>query len=394
MIRRLSIPQLVVDIAVPSVVFLALFLHYFAPTNGWVRIVVLAGMCAAFAMRRLSPAIALTFAWGASLWQVAFTMDPDPMSIAILPVLYATARYGSDAVKWAGLISAGVGALVIAAYVTMQGFSWLAYCLVDLNEPCRPEDIRSLVASAALTFLLAATAFVLSWTFGLLAKTYDRARASNAARRAAEQSVVIEQERNRIARDMHDVVAHSLAVVIAQADGARYARGKQPDAVDSAFETISSTARDALADVRVLLAQLRRAESHAPQRALADLDRLVGQFRASGLDVVVNRDGEPDEPGLGLELAVYRIVQEALTNALRHGDAADPVVVDFDWRSTDVRLRISNTVGADRAVAELGHGLAGMRERAQLAGGSFEVSDDGETFTVVVTLPLGTGVAS
>src|SRR5690606_2685900 len=144
---------------------------------------------------------------------------------------------------------------------------------------------------------------------------------------------------------------------IAQADGARYARGKQPDAVDSAFETISSTARDALTDVRVLLAQLRRSESKAPQRALADLDRLVEQFRASGLDVVVNRDGEPDEPGLGLELAVYRIVQEALTNALRHGDAADPVVVDFDWRSTDVRLRISNTVGADRAVADLGHGL-------------------------------------
>ena len=394
MFRRLSTPQLVVDIAVPVGILLVLFVPYLDRHDSATSLVVLAGMCAALALRRLSPALALGVAWVASLWQVALLMQPDPASLAILPVLYATARYGSSTVKWAGLISSGAGALIIAAYIGAQSFTWLAPCLVVPGESCHPDQIRTLVTSTVVTFLLSAVAFVLSWTFGLLSKTFDRARASNEARALAEQTVVIEQERNRIARDMHDVVAHSLAVVIAQADGARYARGKQQDAVDSAFETISTTARDALADVRVLLAQLRRSESQAPQRALADLDRLVDQFRASGLEVVMGRDGEPDEPGLGVELAIYRIVQEALTNALRHGDVADPVTVDFDWRGGDVELRIRNSVAADRTERNHGHGLAGMRERAQLAGGSFDVTEDGSTFTIVVTLPLGAGVAS
>lgn len=392
MIRRLSTPQLVVDIAVPAALFVLLFLPYV--DQGWAHLVVLAGMCAALSLRRLGPTLALAVAWGASLWQVALGMEPDPASLAILPVLYATARYGTETVKWAGLISAAVGALIITVYVTVQRFTWFAPCLFTTQGSCHPDDLRGLLQSTVATFVLAIVAFVLSWTFGLLSKTFDRAKVSNEARALAEQNVVVEQERNRIARDMHDVVAHSLAVVIAQADGARYARGKQPDAVDSALETISSTARDALADVRVLLAQLRRSESDAPQRALADLDRLVDQFRASGLDVVMNRDGEPDEPGLGVELAIYRIVQEALTNALRHGDAAHPVAVDFDWRAGDVQLSITNTAAAGRSEQPHGHGLAGMRERAQLAGGTFAVTDHDNTFSVVVTLPLGAGVAA
>lgn len=394
MIRRLSTPQLVVDIVVPAAILLILFVPYLNRSDWAPGLVVLVVMCVALSLRRLSPALALGVAWAGSLWQVVSLMEPDPMSLAILPVLYATARYGSSTVKWAGLISAGVGALIITVYVTVRSFTWLGPCIFSFAATCHPDDVRMLFTSAVVTFLLSAVAFVLSWTFGLLSKTFDRARESSEARAVAEQTVIVEQERNRIARDMHDVVAHSLAVVIAQADGARYARGRQQDAVDTAFETISATARDALADVRVLLAQLRRSESEAPQRALADLDRLVDQFRASGLEVVMSRDGEPDDPGLGVELAVYRIVQEALTNALRHGDAADPVTVDFDWRGSDVEVRISNAVAADRAEPAQGHGLAGMRERAQLAGGTFAVTDDGETFTVTVTLPLDARVAS
>src|SRR5690606_18430642 len=242
---------------------------------------VVARLCAAATLRRRCPGFALAVVWVPSLVQVAAGIEPDPSSLAILPVLYATSRYGTSAVKWAGLASAGAGAIVITVYVTAQRFGWLAQCLIGSTEPCHPDDVRTFVTSTVTVFLLSLTAFVLSWTFGLLAKTYARAQTSNEARAAAEQVVVVEQERNRIARDMHDVVAHSLAVVIAQADGARYARETQPDAVESALETISATAREALGDVRVLLAQLRRDESHAPQRALADLDRLVDQFQAS-----------------------------------------------------------------------------------------------------------------
>ncbi|MBX3093945.1 MAG: sensor histidine kinase [Cryobacterium sp.] len=393
MIRKLSTSQLAVDIALPSALLLVLLVPYFA-AGGVLRTVVLAGTCAALAVRRWSPLLSLAIVWIPSLWQVVLRLEPDPLSIAVLPVLYSTARYGDRATKWLGLASAGLGAFIIAVYLILGQPGSSTACWPISGDCLTPGTFFSRLNSFAVLFVLFAALFVLSWSLGLLMKTLNRARVSSQAQRAAEQSVVVEQERNRIARDMHDVVAHSLAVVIAQADGARYARGRQQDAVDSAFETISSTARDALTDVRVLLAQLRRSESHAPQRALADLDRLVGQFRASGLDVVMDREGEPDEPGLGVELAIYRIVQEALTNALRHGNVADPVTVDFDWRSADVRLRIANSVAAERVESDLGHGLAGMRERAQLAGGAFEVSDDGERFTVVVTLPLGAGVAS
>ncbi|WP_316313707.1 sensor histidine kinase, partial [Clavibacter michiganensis] len=136
----------------------------------------------------------------------------------------------------------------------------------------------------------------------------------------ALQDVVVEQERNRIARDMHDVVAHSLAVVIAQADGARYARLVDPEAADEALRTISTTARQALGDVRILLAQLRHSEDDAPQPELKELSDLIDQMRSTGLTIEFVETGQPGEFGTGQQLAVYRIVQEALTNVLRHGD--------------------------------------------------------------------------
>ena len=133
----------------------------------------------------------------------------------------------------------------------------------------------------------------------------------------------------RIARDMHDVVAHSLAVVIAQADGARYAprRRRIPAVATEALGTISTTARAALADVRLLLTQLRHSQGDGPQPTLADLEALYAQVRAAGVDLRVDVDpAPPGEPPAAVQLAVYRILQEALTNALRHGDGG-PVAV-------------------------------------------------------------------
>lgn len=394
MIRKLSTAGLVVDIALPTAVLLILFVPYLNQHDGALRLVVLLGMCAAVAVRRLSPALSLVIVWVPSLCQVVFGMEPDPLSIAVLPVLYSTARYGDRMTKWLGLASAGLGALIIALYFTLPQLDLTTACSPVSGDCFTPGAPLNRLNSFLAMFVLFAALFVLSWSLGLLVKTLNRVRVSSQAQRAAEETIVVEQERNRIARDMHDVVAHSLAVVIAQADGARYTRDTNPDAVDSALETISTTAREALGDVRVLLAQLRRHESQAPQRALADLDRLVDQFRASGLDVVVDRGGEPDDPGLGVQLAIYRIVQEGLTNALRHGDASRPVSVDFDWRDTEVELRIVNATTEGHTRGALGHGLAGMRERAQLAGGAFEVNDTAGSFVIAATLPLTAAVAS
>ena len=166
-----------------------------------------------------------------------------------------------------------------------------------------------------------------------------RARENRDAQRRAEDDKVAEQERVRIARDMHDVVAHSLAVVIAQADGARYASASDPAAATAALGTISSTARSALADVRLLLTQLRHSQGDGPQPTLADLEELYAHVRAAGVELRVDVDPAPQRrPPAAVQLAVYRILQEALTNAMRHGDGR--VEVRLAWRPDRVGLEV------------------------------------------------------
>ncbi len=231
-------------------------------------------------------------------------------------------------------------------------------------------------------------AFLLSWGSGALVRTTRRAAENAAAQRAAEEATIAEQERVRIARDMHDVVAHSLAVVIAQADGARYAAGQNPAAAADALATISSTARAALSDVRLLLQQLRHSQADGPQPTLADIETLSAQMRAAGVDLQTTVDPRPAaDPPASVQLALYRILQEALTNALRHG--ADPrVTVRFAWHPDRVEMTVRNlrTVGVPPSVG--GHGVIGMRERAQLAGGTLSAQPEAEEFVVRATLPV------
>jgi len=143
---------------------------------------------------------------------------------------------------------------------------------------------------------------------------------------------MVEQERNRIARDMLDVVAHSLAVVIAQADGARYTLESDPVAMDAALTTISITAREALGNVRILLGQPRHTQGETAQPMMVDLDALVEHLQSSGLVVSRETVGEDRPLDTAQQLAVYRITQEALTNALRHGDTAREARFIFAWR--------------------------------------------------------------
>ncbi len=333
-------------------------------------------MTAALLLRRLSPGLALALAWlGAILQMALHVAAPSFVDLAALGVLYCTASYGGRVVRWLGLASAVAGSAIATLYLEVGPVA------TGFIGP-GPTD----VARAVLFPFFGLLALLgLSWTLGLLTRTYRRARDSRRAQASAEQDVVVEQERNRIARDMHDVVAHSLAVVIAQADGARYASAKDPAAVETALATISATAREALGDVRLLLAQLRHSQGDGPQPALADLDRLVEQFRASGLEVERTDQGSPDALASGQQLALFRIVQEALTNALRHGDTAGPVTLAFDW-AEPVSVVVSNALG-DSAANPGGHGVVGMRERAALVGGSLTAGVNGDRWVVAGTVP-------
>src|SRR5690554_2404980 len=368
--RRLSAGQLTFDVALAAAcVFLRLVIGI--QELPMVPVVLLMG--AALALRRMTPALALAVAWLGAVIQLASLLQPDVSNLAILPVLYATAAYGSDRTKWAGLISAGAGALIAGIYVALGPLIGSFFFDLRIGSP---DAIPQLMLSTLFILGALAGTFGLSWTLGLLARTSRTARESREAQARAEeeeaqvrQDIIVEQERNRIARDMHDVVAHSLAVVIAQADGARYAQAHDPSATADALTTISTTAREALSDVRVLLGQLRHSQGESPQPVLHDLDRLIEQMRSSGLTIARSESGTPITLGTSQQLAIYRIVQEALTNALRHGDSSEEVQVRIEWSPDNVELAVTNALSTAPAGApNAGHGLVGMRERAALLG--------------------------
>ncbi|HEX5860177.1 MAG TPA: histidine kinase [Microbacterium sp.] len=333
-------------------------------------------MTAAVAVRRWSPGVALAIAWFGAIVQMLAGMNPRFSDIAIFAVLYVTAAYGTRVVFWLGFASSMVGALVITLYLTFG--SYLGSGGVTWSS----------IPTALAVLVAAGFALLLAWVTGALVRTAIRARETRRAKERAELDAATEHERGRIARDMHDVVAHSLAVVIAQADGARYAAASEPAAATRALETIGATARSALADVRLLLAQLRHSEGAGPQPTLADLEGLYADVRAAGLDLAVDVDPAPAaEPGAGVQLAVFRILQEALTNALRHGDGTR-VDVGLAWHADGVEIDVRNRVGSAPR-ADGGHGLVGMRERAQLAGGTLQAAAEGEHFVVRARLPIG-----
>lgn len=388
--RPLTTRQIVFD-AVAAVLFVPVFslgmidpLFYRLAGSDQFRLfgfVVVLILAAALAVRRLSPGLSLAIAWAAAITQMAMGLDPQLFDIAIFCVLYATAAYGSRVVMWTGLASAVVGALVASGYMVLV-YYWLDGSAAD-------GGIYAL-QSGVVWFVAFAFALLLSWTTGALVRSSLAARANRREKERAEIERAGEQERGRIARDMHDVVAHSLAVVVAQADGARYAADADPEAVKEALATISQTARSALTDVRLLLAQLRHRQGDGPQPTLADLEGLFAQVRGAGTALAVDIDPvAPGEPPTSVQLAVYRILQEALTNALRHGDGAE-VDVRMSWLTDRMTLRVSNLAGeADPASGGArGHGVVGMTERAQLVGGSLTAAPDGRMFVVRAELPV------
>ncbi|GAA1057469.1 two-component sensor histidine kinase [Agromyces luteolus] len=382
-------------------VLAALFLaacSLFALVGGWPDVIVSVLFAAALAIRRVAPGASLVVAWVAACVQMLLLRDLQPADVAVFVVVYSTSAHGSPAVRWWGLGSAGAGAVLAAVYLA------LVKPFVDGFAGVATSEALATLAWTALLFGAALAGLVLAWTIGLLVRTVRdareqrrRAEFDRREREHAEYRYVVEQERSRIARDMHDVVAHSLAVVIAQADGARFAARTRPEAASEALQTISGVARDALGDVRMLLGELRHREGTSPQPALDDLDDLVEQVRSAGLDVRRTERGERVALGAGHQIAAYRIVQEGLTNALRHGDPGAPVLLELDWDADGVAIRVENALHRaaegdgegdprDRSAA-LRHGIPGMRERAELAGGSFGAEASDGRFVVTARIP-------
>ena len=206
----------------------------------------------------------------------------------------------------------------------------------------------------------------------------------------------VAEERSRIARELHDVVSHAISVTVLQARGARRTLEVDPAAARAALDAIEQTNTAALGDMRRLLAVLRDTEpdgrdgdAHAPQPSLAHLDSLVAQVRGSGVPVDVEVSGDDRDVPPGVDLSAYRIVQEALTNVLKHAEAS-PTRIRLDYGEDALTVTVVDagnpTSGAARD--QVGHGLIGIRERVAVVGGDVEAGPDGHGgFRVRARLP-------
>ena len=224
-----------------------------------------------------------------------------------------------------------------------------------------------------------------------------------ARRRARERELIVErderalaavaEERARIARELHDVVAHAISVVLLQARGARHALRRDVAVAEDSLDAIEETAAAALAEMRRLLGMLRQDDEElalAPQPSIARVDQLAAQVRDAGLPVQVEIAGEPRELTPGVDLSAYRIVQEALTNALKHAGPARAIVrVSYGEDALELEVADDGPGPASANGDGGGHGLIGMRERVAVFGGELESGPrPGGGFTVRARLPL------
>ncbi|MFC9471565.1 sensor histidine kinase [Nocardia sp. NPDC055002] len=300
------------------------------------------------------------------------------------------------------LIGLGVMLYTLVAYVGRRdGLIFLAFLALDmalsvllLDEP-RGGDLA-----------MAALIYALCWTlaeFNGARHAYDSEVAARLAvadydkERRAHDAVAA--ERTRIARELHDVVAHAVSVIIVQADGAKYALRQDPDTAERALATIAGTGRDALRELRRTVALLRteHAPELLPQHGSAGIAKLAQMMREAGLAVDLELTGELDDIAPEVSLGVHRIVQESLTNTLRHAGAEPKAVVRVHRRDEDILVEVVDSGGVPAQVspgAEIpgaGMGLVGMRERVAVLGGTLYAGrlDDGR-WQVRADLPLRT----
>ncbi|MEO3797195.1 histidine kinase [Nonomuraea sp. B10E15] len=307
----------------------------------------------------------------ASFFQWVADVDPMPANMAVLIALWGVAYRCSFRWALAALLVSEVGVLLVLV-------NWL-------------------VPTFGM-FFSGSILVVTIWLTGLYARTRRHylegleERAERAERERDQQArMAAAAERARIARELHDVVAHNVSVMVVQADGAGYALDHDPEQARLAVTTISRTGRAALAEMRKLVGVLRENESAAtdytPQPGLDGLEKMV---RESAVPARLRIGGSPADLPEGRQLAVYRIVQEALTNALKHGGPGVRADVEIDFTGPDLIIRVTDDGrGAAAPTSHDGHGLIGMRERVGMYGGAVSAGPlQGGGFEVLARLPM------
>ena len=367
-----------------------------------------AGMVLPWAVRRVRPVASAAVVTAAAVLHLL--AGPEfSLSLLMVPLtVYNLAANAPRSISVAGLLTGLVGGVANGVKVWLFPAQFVTPDGLTVRSPAEPLAMVIMAIGCGLMVLTA-------WAFGDVVRNRrltvraleDRAHRLEVQSRQ-ERELAAADERSHIAREMHDIVAHSLQVVISQADGARYAAAAKPALAVTALETIGQTGRSALADMRQLLGVLRETgetvagvpgvtdddarrpaadaspdgrgtrlpPGRRPQPRLADLPALVETMRLSGLEVSLLETGTPRRAlPAGGELAAYRIVQEALTNTLRHGGPDADAFVTLAWTARGLDLQIDDDgcgAAADPATRGSGQGLRGAAERAALFGGTLE----------------------
>ncbi|TDB77967.1 sensor histidine kinase [Micromonospora sp. KC723] len=366
------------DVAVSGFVVLVGLSGALKPPGGWWATGVGAAMAATLLFRRTHPSAVTAVVAVLAGVQVAAGWGPLAFDVAVLIALYSVVKY-ADRLR-DGIVAGVVAAVgvVLAALQVENAVAWWA---------------------SAIWFALVTGAV---WLMGLNVRTrrlyvfsLEERAATLEREREAESRAAVAEERTRIARELHDVVAHSMAVMIVQADGARYLFDRDPQIAREAVRVVADTGRQALEEMRRLVGVLRETSAPEPaagldgagpaglsaepahrRPALVELPELLDRFRAAGLRIDATVTGEPPALPPGLELTVYRVVQEALTNALKHAGVGATVALSLAHTADAVVVRAADD-GHGRPVVRpapsSGHGLIGMRERVTVYDGSLTV---------------------
>jgi len=368
-----------------------------------------AGMVLPWAVRRVRPVASAAVVTAAAVLHLL--AGPEfSLSLLMVPLtVYNLAANAPRSISVAGLLTGLAGGVANGVKVWLFPAQFVTPDGLTVRSPAEPLAMVIMAIGCGLMVLTA-------WAFGDVVRNRrltvraleDRAHRLEVQSRQ-ERELAAADERSHIAREMHDIVAHSLQVIISQADGARYAAAAKPALAVTALETIGQTGRSALADMRQLLGVLRETgetvagvpgvtdddarrpaavvaspdgrgtrlpPGRRPQPRLADLPALVETMRLSGLEVSLLETGTPRRAlPAGGELAAYRIVQEALTNTLRHGGPDADAFVTLAWTARGLDLQIDDDgcgAAADPATRGSGQGLRGAAERAALFGGTLE----------------------
>jgi signal transduction histidine kinase len=334
--------------------------------------------------RRAAPMLVFVLVAGASLADEALNRHPEPLPLAVLVALYTLA------VMRRPLVAGIAAACYLAGLAADTATAW-----TDMSDDQLYIDLLAVVGTVTLG----------CWIY------LGRARVSRAERRTLEVTraseartrEAVEQERARIAREMHDVLGHQLSVIVAQAATTRRVFADRPQATADALGSIESVGRDALSGLRRVVGLLRVDRERPDRSSQPGLDRLgalVEEVRRAGLPVELVVLGVSRRLPAEVELNAFRIVQEALTNSLRHsGRTRVTVTLTYGDDGLDIDVTDAGGIGHPRPVPgardpgdgspEGGYGLAGMRQRAEMLGGGMAAGPDGEEgFRVTARLPM------